>query len=350
MPDPATQTEPILDPDLPIIDTHHHLWDKRSTTDLTAAPRHAFDQVFRETPYYMLEQLLADAGSGHNVRATVHVNCHSMYRAAGPAPLRCVGETDFVNGVAAMSASGLYGDTQVAAGIVGAADLMLGDAVSEVLEAHLRASELRFRGVRYTVSWDADPTVLGGIHQVGPGLYAAPKFREGFARLAAYGLTFDAWLLEPQLPDLIDLARAFPDAPIVLDHIGSPLGVGAYAGRLGERFGVWRDNIRRLAQSPKVMIKLGGLGMPLLGSASFMSTPPASSVQLAAEWGPYIETCIEAFGPDRCMFQSNFPVDLCTATYAILWNTFKRITAGYSRTEKEALFGGTGARFYRLEG
>jgi predicted TIM-barrel fold metal-dependent hydrolase len=339
--------EAILDPDLPIVDPHHHLWDHRSyaTPD---APEHPFMTAIADARRYLLDELIADA-STHNVRATVFVECGAFYKADGPLEMRVIGETEFVNGVAAMSASGTYGDFRACAGIVSRADLMLGDAVTPVLEAHVRAGGGRFRGIRNSASFDADKAVLGPLNRVEAGLYGESKFREGFAQLAPLGLTFDAWLLEPQLPDVIDLARAFPDQTIILDHVGTPLGRASYEGRLAERFGVWRDNIRELAKSPKVVVKLGGLAMAFCNFPSFLSEPRAPSEQLAAEWAPYIETCIEAFGPKRCMFESNFPVDMGACSYATLWNAFKRIAAGCSADEKAALFSGTATRTYRLE-
>ena len=339
--------ETILDPDLPIVDPHHHLWDRRSyaTPD---SPQHPFMTAIETAQRYLLDELLADTGSGHNVRATVFVECGALYRAVGPADLRCVGETEFVNGVAAMSASGIYGETRACAGIVSKADLMLGDAVKPVLEAHIAAGGGRFRGIRNSASFEVDKDVLGPLNRVEEGLYREAAFRTGFAHLAPMGLTFDAWLLEPQLPDVIDLARAFPDTTIVLDHVGTPLGRASYAGRLDERFPVWRDNIRDLAKSPNVVVKLGGLAMAFCNFPSFLAEPRAPSEQLAREWGPYIETCIEAFGPERCMFESNVPVDMGSCTYATLWNAFKRIAAGYSADEKTALFSGTATKVYRL--
>lgn len=339
--------EPILDPALPIVDPHHHLWDRTPVFKGLPPPVHGFDKVMRRSARYLLDDLLADTGSGHNIIATVFVECTSMYRADGPAEFKPVGETEFVNGVAAMSASGVYGDTRVCAGIVGKADLTLGDRAAEVLDAHLAVTG-RFRGVRHSASYDADSNVLGPLVRVGAGLYLSDAFRAAFKHLAPRKLSFDAWLLEPQLPDLIDLARAFPDQPIVLDHVGTPLGVASYEGRLAERFGVWRDHIRELARSPQVNVKLGGLAMPFCNFASFGQEPEARSEQLADEWRPYIETCIEAFGPERCMFESNFPVDRGGASYATLWNAFKRIASGASAEEKAALFSGTATRVYRL--
>ena len=343
-------SEPILEPDLPIVDPHHHLWDRPARL-VAAMPStgHGFEAIIRGTPRYLLDELLADVASGHRVRATVYLECGAMYRAAGPEALRCVGETEFVNGVAAMTASGLYGDVRACAGIVGHADLRRGAAVEEVLRAHLAAAPERFRGIRQSASWDEDPLVLGPLSgRVPAGLYRDAKFREGFAALGRLGLSFDAWLPEPQLSELIDLARAFPGTPIVLDHVGTPLGIAAYAGKREARFGAWRESIRTLAECANVVVKLGGLAMPFAGFPTFDASPRASSEVLARDWKPYVEACVEAFGADRCMFESNFPVDSLTCSYAVLWNAFKRIAAGYSADEKAALFGDTAARVYRL--
>jgi predicted TIM-barrel fold metal-dependent hydrolase len=346
----AGTIETILEPDLPIVDPHHHLWDRRNAPEPPPeVASHPFLEAIRPARRYLLDELLADTGSGHNVLATVFVECGAFYKADGPPELRVVGETEFVNGVAAKSASGVYGPTRACAGIVSRADLLLGDAVAPVLEAHIRAGGGRFRGIRNSASWDEDKAVLGPLNRVEAGLYRSDRFREGFRHLGRLGLSFDAWLLEPQLPDVIDLARAFPDTPIVLDHVGTPLGRGVYEGRREERFPIWRDNIRELAKSGNVAVKLGGLAMTFCNFPSFLAEPRASSAQLADEWRPYIETCIEAFGPKRCMFESNFPVDMGACTYATLWNAFKRIAAGASAEDKAELFAGTATRIYRLE-
>lgn len=340
-------TETILDPDLPIVDPHHHLWDNRSYAT-PEVDSHPFMTAIRPARRYLLDELRADTESGHNIIATVFVECGAFYKADGPAAMRSVGETEFVNGVAAMSASGLYGKSRFCAGIVSKADLLLGDAVKAVLEAHAAAGGGRFQGIRNSASSDADREVLGPLNRVEAGLYRDATFRRGFAALASLDLSFDAWLLEPQLPDLIDLARAFPNTTIILDHVGTPLGRGRYTGKLPERFGIWRDNILELAKSPNVVVKLGGLAMAFCNFPSFLAEPRAPSEQLAKEWGPYIETCIEAFGPHRCMFESNFPVDMGSCTYPVLWNAFKRIASGASDEEKTALFSGTAQRVYRL--
>jgi predicted TIM-barrel fold metal-dependent hydrolase len=342
--------EPILEPELPIVDPHHHLWDRPTEVLRNLPPsEHGFMDIIRETPRYLLDELLADMRSGHNVRATVYMECGAMYRADGPENLRCVGETEFVGGIAAMTASGLYGDVRACAGIVGHVDLRLGGNAEDVLRSHIAAGHGRFRGIRQSASHDDDPGVLGPLHgRVPAGLYRDAKFREGFKLLQTLGLSFDAWLLEPQLPDLIDLARAFPETTIVLDHVGTPLGIGRYEGKREERFAGWRENIAALAKCENVVVKVGGLPMPFAGWRKRMAEPLPSSGQLAGEWRPYIETCIEAFGPRRCMFESNFPVDRFGADYASLWNAFKRIAMNYSADEKTALFSGTAARIYRI--
>jgi len=340
--------EAILEPELPIVDPHHHLWDRRMLPPATG-PEHPFVTAIKPAQRYLLDELLADTGSGHNVVATVFLECGAFYKGDGPTELRPVGETEFVNGVAAMSASGLYGATRACAGIVSRADLTLGDGVKPVLEAHIRAGGGRFRGIRNSASFSEDAEVLGPLNRMQAGHYLRDDFRAGFRHLAPMGLSFDAWLLEPQLPDFIDLARAFPETQIVLDHVGTPIGRGSYTGRLEERFPIWRDNIRELSKSPNVVVKLGGLAMAFCNFPSFLAEPRVPSEQLATEWRPYIETCIEAFGAERCMFESNFPVDMGSCTYAALWNAFKRLASGASAGEKTALFSGTAKRFYRLE-
>ncbi|HZT86419.1 MAG TPA: amidohydrolase family protein [Stellaceae bacterium] len=326
----ALRREEIIEPDLPIVDPHHHLVDRP------------------ETGRYLLDELLADTGSGHNVVATVYLEWLSMYRADGPAEMRPVGEVEFANGIAAMAASGLYGKTRVCAGIVGYADLALGAAVEKVLEAQTAAGGGRFRGIRYISATDPDQREWGSPVLRPEGMLRDPKVREGFAKLAPLGLSFDAWMYHPQLPDLVDLARAFPETPIVLDHVGGPIGLGRYAGRRDEVFAEWRARIRELAECPNVHIKLGGLGMRMFGFAVHSGETPPSSEELARLWRPYIETCIEAFGPERAMFESNFPVDKGSGSYHVFWNAFKRIACGCSPAEKAALFSGTASRFYRL--
>jgi predicted TIM-barrel fold metal-dependent hydrolase len=326
----ALRGEEILEPDLPIVDPHHHLVERP------------------ETGRYLLDELLADTGSGHNITATVYLEWLSMYRAAGPVQMRPVGEVEFANGIAAMAASGGYGNTQVCAGIVGYADLALGAAVEKVLEAEIAAGGGRFRGIRYITATHPDQPSWSTAPLRPEGMLRDPKVREGFAKLAPLGLSFDAWMYHTQLGELIDLARAFPATPIVLDHVGGAIGLGRYAGKRDAVFAEWSGRIRELAACPNVCIKLGGLGMRMFGFAAHLGELPPSSDGLANLWRPYIETCIAAFGSERAMFESNFPVDKGSGSYHVFWNAFKRLASGCSASEKQALFSGTATKFYRL--
>jgi L-fuconolactonase len=342
-------TEAIIEPDLPIIDPHHHLWDLRPIIPVFPAPRHRFIETLVPAAYYTFDQFNEEvAGSGHNVVGTVFMECGAFYNAVYGDAKKVVGEVEFVNGVAAQSASGLYGTRRLCAGIVGHADLMLGAAVGEVLDA-LAAASPRFKGIRHAGAWDADPDVLGPPFAHPPERYLDAGFREGFSELGKRGMSFDAWILEPQLPDVIDLARAFPDTPICLDHCGTPLGSASYEGKLAERFDIWRANILELGKCENVMIKLGGLAMHNCAMPEQGQAAGIGSEELARLWQPYIETCIEAFGTKRGMFESNYPVDRWGATYPVLWNAFKRITSRASAEEKADLYAGNAARFYRVE-
>ena len=342
-------TEAILEPDLPIVDPHHHLWDLRPLLPAFPEPRHPFIEAIAGAPYYTFDALHDDATSGHNVVATVFMECGAFYDAARDDAMKPVGEVEYVNGVAAQGASGLYGDFRPCAAIVGHADLTLSKAVQPVIEALIAAGNGRFRGIRHAAAWDADPQVLGPPFHAPEGLYASDAFRDGFAAYAEHGLTFDAWLLEPQLPDVIELARTFPQQTLVLDHCGTPLNIAGYRGRLDERFDTWRDNIRALAECTNVHVKLGGLAMAFCGMPEDGPAKGSGSKELAEMWRPYIETCIEAFGTDRSMFESNYPVDRWGASYPVLWNAFKRLASGASKEEKRALFAGTAARVYDIE-
>ena len=317
--------EDPLEPALPIIDTHHHFWDRNGDR-------------------YLLDELAADVAA-HNVRQTVFVECSSMYRAGGPQEFRAVGETEFVQGLAAVSASGRYGDLRAAAGIVGWADLRLGDRVAPVLEAHIAAAPQRFRGIRHRLA-RADLTDPSRTPQ--PELAGDPDFRRGFAQLRVYGLTFEAWLYHPQVTHLVDLARSFPDTTIILNHLGGPIGVGPFAGRRDEIFEGWKRDIAELARCPNVVAKVGGIQMAVNGYGWHThERPPTSDELLAANRDWYLHT-IEQFGPERCMFESNFPVDRLSCSYTVLWNQFKKLTSGFSPSERAAMFHDTALRIYRL--
>ena len=324
----ALHQEDILDPDLPIVDPHHHIWDLDG---------HVYD----------LAQLRADVSAGHKVVATVFVQAYHDYRETGPEHLRCVGETEHIESAAAgASASGSW--PFLCAGIVGFADMMLGERVAEVLQAHNAASPGRFRGVRHSVG--RDPHFPNGIvlRPAQDRLLAEPRFRVGLAAVARQGLSFDAMLYHCQIPELTAVAQALPELPVVLDHFGTIIGVGPYVGREQETFQTWRTDIRELSRCPNVSVKLGGMGMVMTGAHFHERAMPPDSTELARSWRPFVDTCIEAFGVERCMFESNFPVDKGMFSYTVLWNAFKRLSAGASAHEKAALFGTTAARFYRL--
>jgi len=331
----AQTVEEPLDPGLPICDPHHHLWDR---------------QPARVAPRYLLDEILEDVGAGHNVVATVFIECGAMYRTDGPEALRPVGETEFVNGIATMSATGLYGKTRVAAGIVGTASLLLGDAVAAVLDAQIVAGGGRLRGIRRAAAWDADPAVPSHRTNPGPGLFSRDDFRAGFAHLARRELTFEAWCYHRQIPEVTALARAFPRTTIILNHFGGPLGVGVYAGKTEEVYAEWRAHIGELATCPNVVAKLGGINMEMNGFGWHERSRPPGSQELADATRRYYEFTIEKFGADRCMFESNFPVDKASCSYTVLWNSFKRLTAACSAAEKANLFHDTAARVYRLRG
>ena len=327
----SSPEEEVLEPELPICDPHHHLWD-------------------RDGNRYMLEELHADTGSGHRVVSTVFVECMSGYRQEGPEELRPVGETAFVLEAAeASSRAAADGEAAQIAGIVSFADLTLGERVRPVLEAHVEAGGGRFRGIRHAAGWDASEEVRNSHTNPPQGLLSDAQFRRGFACLGEMGLTFDAWLYHTQIPELTSLARAQPGVTIVLDHFGGPLGIGPYAGQRQHIFDTWQSGISELARCPNVTVKLGGLAMPINGFGWHKRDAPPSSAELAQATAPYYRHCIDAFGPERCMFESNFPVDKVSCSYRVLWNSFKRIAADFSADDKAMLFHDTAAHVYRLD-
>lgn len=320
--------EETIEPELPICDPHHHFWD-------------------RPDDRYLLEDLVKDVSSGHRVVQTVFIECHSVYRQDGPPEMRPVGETEFVQGIAAQNAAGQYGPTNVAAGIVSYADLSLGAAVAPVLEAHTEAGKGRFRGIRHATSWDASPEVNPG-RGTPPGLLLDSKFREGIACLQQSRLSYDALVFHPQLAELADLAKAFPDLTIILNHVGRPLGIGPYSGRREEILTQWKGGIDAVAECPNVVVKVGGLGNTISGFDWHQRNMPPTSIELARTAAPYYLYCIEKFGTDRCMFESNFPVDKHSYSYTVVWNAFKRLSMDLSEGERSALFHDTAVKAYRL--
>ena len=331
----ALTIEPTVEPELPICDPHHHFLDYR----------------FTEIPYqrYLLHELIADINSGHNVRSTVFLEDSSMYRASGPEEMRPVGEVEFVQGLAAASASGLYGPSRAAASIVGHANLHLGDRVAPVLEALQAASPNRFRGIRHQTTWDAHPEIGNAAAYDMEGQLANDNFRAGARVLARMGLSFDAWLYYPQLPQLADFAKAIPDLSIIVNHMGGLLRVGPYANRDNEVVAAWRSNIAAVAACPNVTMKLGGMGMTQNGFDWHTRDTPVGSEELSESMAPYMNYCIEQFGPDRCMFQSNFPADKISFSYNVMFNAFKLLSKGYSAAERAAMFHDTAVRVYRVE-
>ena len=330
-PDPAWLAlahEEVINPDLPIIDPHHHLW------------------VENDAPY-LLPEIAADLGDGHRVAATIFVQAHYGHRTDGLPHLAPVGETEKVAAIAA-EARRLGLGTSVAQGIVAFADLTAGPALEETLDAHVEAASGALRGIRHSVSRDEhfpDGIVLRPAPR---GLMSEPAYRDGLASVARRGLSYDAMLYHSQLPELVAAARALPDLPIVLDHAGCRLGVGHYEGREEETFRAWRADMAALARCPNVAVKIGGFGMIVCGARWHERSSPPSSSELAEAWAPTVETCIELFGSDRCMFESNFPVDKAMYPYRTLWNAFKRLAADASADEQHQLFAGTAARVYRV--
>ena len=318
--------EPILEPDLAIIDPHHHLW-------------------LREGYSYLMPELATDLASGHNIVATVYAECHSMYRALGPEAERSLGEAEFARGQAAMSASGQYGPARACDVMFGNVDMTLGAAVEPLLERHIDASGGRFHGVRYSTGWDANEA----IHNVAPasGMLIDDQVMAAAAVLAAQNLSLDSWLYHPQLDDVAVLADAVPELRIILNHVGSPILGGPYRGKAEEVFADWRGRIQNVAQRPNVFVKLGAMPIRMPGFEGDRSLPPGSE-EVAAAWRPWIETCIDAFGPGRSMFESNFPVQKRWCSYQVCWNAFKRLASGASASEKQDLFAGAAARAYNM--
>jgi predicted TIM-barrel fold metal-dependent hydrolase len=318
--------EPILEPELPIVDGHHHLW-------------------IRGDAPYLLREFSADLHTGHNVVASVFAECHSMYRTSGPDEMRSVGEMEFVAGVAAMGEAGAFGARGVCLAAVGNVDLTLGAAVEPVLDALTVASGDRFRGVRASVCWDA----ADSLHRAAPraGLLGEPDVRDGIAALARRGLSLDCWLYHPQIPELTAVADAYPALTVILNHTGTPILGGPYRDRVDEVRAQWRAAMAELARRDNVYVKLGALPAKFAGNNKSRGLPP-SSADVAEVWRPWIEPCIELFGARRCLFESNFPVHKNWLSYPILWNAFKRIAAHATPGEKSDLFAGAAARAYRL--
>ena len=320
--------EPVVDPNQRICDPHHHLWDH---------PTHR----------YLLDEFLIDVNDGHRVEHTVFVECASMYRATGDEAFKPVGETEFVNGIAAMSASGNYGEPRIASAIVSFADLM-SPQIERVLASHASASE-RFRGIRHAAGWHPDSAIRNSHSDPFEGMLSSPQFRRGFKILVDQGWSFDAWLYHSQIDELTDLASTFPEANIVLDHFGGPLGIGPYAGQATQVFENWKRSVSVLSQLENVKVKLGGLVMPVNGFGLHKRAQPPTSDELVALTRQYYLAAIEFFGVERCMFESNFPVDRQSCSYRVLWNAFKKLVQDFSTDERDQLFYRTAMETYRID-
>jgi L-fuconolactonase len=318
----------VVDAEIPVIDSHHHLWH-------------------RSHQRYLMEEFEADASGGHHVIGSVFAECHEAYLTDGPPEMRPVGEARFVGAEARRYRARRGTDAILLGGFVGAADLRLGDEVDRVLDALDEASEGLFRGIRGAVYWDEDPALNLGLRPYSPkGLLLDPTYRKGFARLARRGLVYDAWQYEPQLPELCSLADAFPSATIVVNHCGGPVGINAYAGP--DRFERWRRALREVARRDNVLLKLSGLSARRIGFGfEHRATLPALD-ELVRHWSPYVQACVEAFGPSRCLWGSNFPVDASVADYRTLLNAYKACLSGCSTDEKTAVLSGNAARVYRV--
>ncbi len=327
----ALTTEETLEPEMPICDAHHHFWDFR----MERIPYHR----------YLLHELAADLNSGHNVRSTVFLEARAMYRPDGPEELRPVGEVEFVQGLAAASATGLYGSAKAAAAIIGHANLNLGDDVERVLDALQSASPNRFRGIRQSVGWDPHPEIenRGVEHQL-----ASADFKAGARALARRGLVYENTVYFPQLAEVAEFANAVPDLTIISNHIGGLMRVGPYGNRDDEVLPAWREGIATLAKCPNVVMKLGGVGQPRYGFDWHTREKPIGSEELAEALSPLMTYCIDHFGPERCMLESNFPPDKVSYSYNVMYNAFKRMTSSYSATERAAMFHDNAVRVYSI--
>ena len=320
-----TQADTVSDKSLEICDAHHHFWDFPGST-------------------YLADQLLEDVCSGHNIISTIYMECGYAYDAALPDHLASVGETRSVDNLAEQLFKRTNGRVAACKAIVGFTDLSQGPQTEESLETHLAASS-RFCGVRHATGWDADPNIRNAHTLPTEGLMLTPSFERGIRALTALDLTFDAWLYHPQICELTILAKNNPNQTIILDHIGGPIGIGSYATQKVAVFEQWKKDISLLADHGNVYIKLGGLAMPFSGMVNKQDTN-ISSDRLAEVTAPYYLHVIEIFGVERCMFESNFPVDRAGASYPTIWSSFKHLTKNFSSSEKRALFKDTAEKVY----
>ncbi|MDU8926617.1 amidohydrolase family protein [Alisedimentitalea sp. MJ-SS2] len=320
--------EEVIDPGQEITDPHHHLWPERLGS------------------HYEMEELWADTGAGHRVTKTVFIECGAGYQRGSPEPMAPVAETRYVAGLAAEAAK--HPERAQIAGIIAHAELRLPlDVLNTVLDAHEAASPL-FRGIRHAGAWDKERDKFMFAGQTVPHLYLDQDFQRGVRALAERRLTYDTWHFHPQNGEFLTLAKSCPETTIVLDHFGTPIGTHRFAGQREDRFAQWQDEMAAIAECPNVVAKLGGLAMPVNGFGWDGRNVPPSSDEFVAAQGHYYHHMIDVFGPERCMFESNFPVDKLSVGYAVYWNAMKKIAARYDRAAREALFRGTAGRIYRI--
>lgn len=328
--------ENVIDPDVPIIDAHHHLW-------------HGYGKPVPWQPDYWHAEHGEDIKDGHNITATVFIECGYRYADDAAPALRPVGETRAINAYADQFSEATGSPCKAAAAIVGFADMTLGKNVDATLEAHLEAAPQRFRGIRQITPWDPSPEVRYPGFQIEEGLLLSDAFLAGFSRLQKYNLSFDAWLFHPQIPEVAELAKQFPETTIILDHFGGPIGVGPYEDKRGEIFQQWKRDIAQVAQQPNVYAKLGGLWMEHAGFHwQTHKTPPSSDALVEAGKDYFLQT-IDLFGPQRCMFESNFPVDKISCSYRTVWNAHKKMIAQFSPAERHAMLYGNAKTIYRID-
>lgn len=318
----ALTDESVLDPAQPILDAHHHLWD-------------------REESRYRTEDFIADVSRGHDVRASIYVQCRTGYRRSGPESLYPLGEVETILEWSAQAPNHPVG-------IVAFADLMQGGAVRDTLDGLLELAPNHVCGIRNTTAYHPDPAVRSNPRPAPDGLLRSKEFHRGAAEVARAGLALDVWAYQTQLHEVEALARLLPELTVVINHCGGPLGVGPFRERTPADFAAWRAGLEKLAALPNTRLKIGGFGLAVFGNDYHHQPAPPDSERLARDWAPWFGVCLEAFGPTRCMFESNFPVDKGMFSYVALWNAFKRLTQALSQNDRDQLFWKTAANTYRV--
>lgn len=318
----SLEQEPVIASDQPIFDSHHHLWD-------------------RPEGRYLVDDFMLDASVGHDVRASLFVQCTTGYLTDGPVEMRPLGEVETVLG-------GSKNLPMHPIGIIAFADLQLGSAVRPVLEALLETAAGKLCGIRNKTAYHADPAIRSNPVPAPQGLLLSDAFKAGAQVLASQELCLDIWVYHTQLDEVLALAKAVPGLSVILNHCGGPLGVPPYRKNDPEVFRNWFTGLAKIAALPNTRVKIGGFGLSVMGHGYAKQPKPPLSQKLAADWAPYVETCIDLFGSERAMFESNFPVDKGQFSYNAVWNTFKRLTATLTQEARDNLFWRTAARCYGI--